>query len=356
MKTYQNLYDKLTSFRTLYKAYLKVRKDKKDNKFIQAFEYNLEENILNLRLELRSFTYRSSKMKRLLIPNRPSRKPIYSPCLKDRIVQQAIRMVIYPIFNQTFIYDSYAFRIGKGTHSCIRRYDSFKQKVARRAKPDSGYILKMDIKEYYPNINHRMLLAILTRKMKDKRLIWLLKDFLRKSPNKTFDVFGPKGIPVGSPLSQILANIYLNELDYFVKHTLRCRYYLRFADDFIILDKEDLTRTKGIISSYLWQVLLLTSHPQKTELTTTDKGVNLLGYKIFYFYKRIKNKNLRNIKEKLKLLQQEYSQGLITQEKLTQKIRGWVEYARYANSYNLRKNIFSRYIFVKKTKDWLPLL
>lgn len=267
MKTCPNLYDKLTSFKTLYKSYQKVKKHKKENKFIQAFEYKLEENILNLQQDLRNFTYRSSRMKRLLIPNRPSRKPIYSGCLEDRIVQQAIRMVIYPIFH------------------------------------------------------------------------------------KTFDVFGPKGIPIGSPLSQTLANIYLNELDYFIKYSLKHKYYIRFADDFTILDKENLTKTKEIISSYLWQSLLLTLHPQKTILTTTNKGVNLLGYKIFYFYKRIKNKNLQKFKEKMRRLQEEYSQGLITQERLTQKIRGWVEYARYANTYNLRKTIFSKYKFVKKVEN-----
>lgn len=351
MKTFQNLYDKLTSFKTLYKAYHKVRRHNKNNKFIHGFEYNLEENILNLQLELRDFTYHSSRMKRLLIPNRPFCKPIYSPSLKDRIVQQAIRMVIYPIFNKIFIYDSYAFRRGKGTHLCLRRFDSFKQKVARRTRPDSGNILKMDIKKYYPNINHRILLGILTRKLKDRRLIWLIKDFLSKSPNKTFSVFGPKGIPVGSPLSQTLANIYLNELDYFIKHTLKQRYYLRFADDFTILHKEDLTKTKALISKRLWQDLLLTPHPQKTLLTTINKGMNLLGYKIFYFHKRIKNKNLQSFRDKLKRLRQEYGQGLINQEKLTQKIQGWVEYARYANSYNLRKRLFSRCVFVRNNKD-----
>jgi len=238
-------------------------------------------------------------------------------------------------------------------HTQPLKFDFFKRKVAKRNAPDSGKILKMDIKEYYPSINHHILLAILARKIKDTRLIWLVKDFLHKSPNKTFDVFGPRGIPIGSPLSQTLANSYLNELDYFIKHGLGYKYYIRFADDFTVLDRKELAKTKDTISSYLRQKLLLTLHPQKSILTTTNKGVNLLGYKIFYLHKRIKNKNLKNFKEQLKLLKQEYSLGLVTQEKLTQKIRGWVEYARYADSYNLRKNIFSRYAFVKKTKDRL---
>ena len=351
MKTYLNLYDKLTSFRTLYKAYHKVRRHKKDNKSIREFEYRLEENILNLQQELKCFTYRSSRMDPILIPHTPPQKAIFSPCLKDRVVQQAIRMTVYPLFNKTFIHDSYAFRIGKGTHAAIRRFDSFKQKAARRNKPASAHILKMDIKKYYLNINHRILLTILGRKIKDKRLIWLIKDFLRKSPNKTFEAFGPKGIPIGSPLSQTLANIYLNELDYFIKHGLGCKYYIRFADDFVVLGRKDLTQTKYAISTYLWQSLLLSLHPQKTRLTTLDKGVNFLGYKIFYFHKRVKSRNLKNFTERLRMLKKEYSQGLITQEKLTQKIRGWVEYARYADSYNLRKRIFEGCVFVKEVRN-----
>ena len=351
MKTYPSLYDKLTSFSTLYKAYHKVRRHKKDNKSIREFEYSLEENIFNLQQELKRFTYRSSRMDPIFIPNMPPQKAIFSPCLKDRIVQQAIRMTIYPLFNKAFIYDSYAFRIGKGTHAAIRRFDSFKQKAARRNKPASGHVLKMDIKKYYLNINHRILLNILGRKIKDRRLIWLIKDFLRKSPNKTFGAFGTKGIPIGSPLSQTLANIYLNELDYFIKHSLGHKYYIRFADDFAILDRKELTKTKDAISTYLWQSLLLSLHPQKTRSTTLDKGINFLGYKIFYFHKRIKSRNLKNFTERLECLKREYSQGLITQEKLTQKIRGWVEYARYADSYKLRERLFSDCVFVKEDRN-----
>ena len=100
MKTYPNLYDKLASFRTLYKAYHKVRRHKKDNKFVREFEYSLEENIVNLQQELKQFSYRSSRMDLVLIPDMPPQKAIYSPCLKDRIVQQAIRMVVYPLWTR----------------------------------------------------------------------------------------------------------------------------------------------------------------------------------------------------------------------------------------------------------------
>lgn len=348
MKTYPNLYEKLASFQTLYKAFCKVKEHKQNNKFIKEFEYNLEENIIELQRSLRDFSYRSSGMKPIQIPEQPSQKAIFSPCLKDRVVQQAIRMVILPVFNKSFIHDSYAFRIGKGTHAAIRRFDVFKKKAAARNKPHSAYVLKMDIEKYYLNINHRILLAILKRKIRDKRLILLIKDFLRKSPNKVVDIFGPKGIPIGSPLSQALANIYLNELDYFIKHVLGHKYYIRFADDFTILDTKELARTKEAISVYLWQALLLNLHPQKTVFTTLGKGVNFLGYKIFYFHKRIKSGNLRSFKQRLKALEEQYAQGRITQETLTRKIRGWVEYARYADTYNLRKELFSRYVFVKK--------
>ena len=182
-------------------------------------------------------------------------------------------------------------------------------------------------------------------KIKDDRIIWLIKIFLQNSPNKARFYSTYKGIPIGSPLSQLLANIYLNKLDYFIKYTLREKHYLRFGDDCTILSEGDLGSTERYIKSYLKHNLTLTLHPQKTLHTNPTKGINLLGYKICYFYKRIKNKNLERFKEKIKNLREEYKQSLIKPDKLTQKIHGWVEYARYADSYKLRKKLFSRFVF-----------
>jgi hypothetical protein len=126
----------------------------------------------------------------------------------------------------------------------------------------------------------------------------------------------------------IFVNLFF--LDYFVKHTLKEPCYLRFGDDCTILSRRNLQESENEIKTYVNKSLTLTLHPQKTRHTTPERGVNLLGYKIFYYHKRIRNKNIERFKENLKSLEEEYALGRITPEKLTQKMRGWVEYARYA--------------------------
>lgn len=336
MKTYSGLYPDIYAFENLYRAFEKARRYKRFKKEILEFEYDLEKELFKLKEELQGLTYEPNRPQRLIVYE-PSRRGISIPAFRDRIVQQALLQVIEPIFEKSFIFDSYAFRIGKGTHSLLTRFDEFKRKVSPRRFPNSGFILKADIKDYYPSVNHNILIRILKEKIADERVIKLIEKILSISP-------GDKGIAVGSSVSQLFANIYLNKLDYFIKHNLGKKFYLRYCDDFVVLDrsyKKSVDSWRSI-EDFLKVHLKLRLHPQKTKCVRTNQGVDLVGFKVFYFHRLVKRKNHRRFRRNLKLWQEEYGRGSLSASKLGEKIRGWISYASYANSYKLRKGLLSK--------------
>ena len=222
MKTFRNLYPKVYAFGNLYAAFLKVRKYKTQGPDTLEFEYYLEKNLFRLQDELKGLTYQPEEPKKLRVYE-PVKRIISCPSFRDRVVQQALLQVMGEVFEGLFIYDSYAFRVGKGTHSALKRFDSFKRKVAPRRFPNAGFILKADIRDYYPSVDHEILISLIEKKIKDSKIIWLIKRFLENHS------LSGKGICVGGPLSQLFANIYLNKLDYYVKVTLKERFYLRYC-------------------------------------------------------------------------------------------------------------------------------
>jgi RNA-directed DNA polymerase len=248
-----------------------------------------------------------------------------------------------PVFEGSFIFDSYAFRKGKGTHKAVKRFDSFVRKVSSRRFPNAGFVLKADIKDYYPRVDHVVLIKLIARKIKDAGIIRLVKRFLENHS------LSGKGISLGGPLSQLFANIYLNELDYYVKGILRERFYLRYCDDFFIIKrkKRPLEKDKARIEGFLKERLCLELNADKTAIIPTNKGVDLLGYKSFYFFRLLRKRNVRSFKKRLSFWQEQFSESKCSFYDITRSIRGWVEYARYADSYNLRKGLFSRHVFTK---------
>ncbi len=278
MEAHGSLYEKVCSFENLHEAFLKARRYKKYNQQALKFEYNLEKELFCLKESLERFTYQPQPQKEFTI-YKDCKKTFFVPVFSDRVVQQALLNIMNPVFENGFIFDSYAFRRRKGTLSALERFDKFKRKVSPRRFPNSGFIFKADIRDYYPSINHSILFSLLRKKIEDERIIRLIEKFLNLK-------YEDKGIPIGSPLSQLFANIYLNELDYFVKQSLKEKFYLRYADDFVVLNNrlKPLKTCKQKIETFLKQALDLELNPDKTRIVSTNKGVDLLGYKVFYFY------------------------------------------------------------------------
>ncbi len=344
MKTYNNLYRKLCSEENLFLAYRKARKGKSKKKSVLEFEKNLDYELRTLREELLSKTYMPKPLKRFIVRD-PKTRTIHASAFRDRIVHHLIILVIRPIFERIFIYDSFASRIGKGTHSAIKRFDYFKRKASRNGKlvknsrnnnSVEGYVLKADIKHYFDTVDHEILIDMIREKIKDEELIWLIRKVLE---NFDSSVVG-RGIPLGNYTSQFFANIYLNKLDYFVKHILKAKYYIRYVDDFVIIhrNKKRLEYFRKEIELFL-KKLKIELHSDKTNITPLQKGTQFLGYRIFYHHKLLIKRNLykfrKNLNKKLGLLKE----GIIDKNKILEDLQGWLGYAKWANNYKLRENL-----------------
>jgi retron-type reverse transcriptase len=275
----------------------------------------------------------------------PKTRTIHSSAFRDRVVYHALVNILEPIFEKIFIHHSYASRIDKGTHNAVKTFDKFKRKVSKNgqlinkaydANSIQGYVLKADIKHYFETVDHEILLKIIKRKIRDDKVIWLIQQILG---NFETEVKG-KGMPLGNLTSQFFANVYLNELDYFVKHELKAKYYLRYVDDFVILhqNKEILEEFKGKVTEYL-KNLKLELHFDKSKIIALREGITFLGYRIFYHYKLLRKSNLRKFKENFKEELYLYEKKSITREELDSSIQGWFGYAMLANTYKLRKNL-----------------
>lgn len=346
MKTYKNLYPKICSFYNLEKAFKKAKKGKRFMPYVIEFEKNKIENLLSLKKELDNFTYESQPLVKFII-NDPKTRVIRKSNFRDRIVHHAVVNVLEHIYENIFIFDSYANRKNKGTLAGINRFDKFKRKVSKNgslvkfAKDNNmvkGYILKADIRHFFDSVNQFILLNILKRKIKDERLLWLINKIIKNFPDKE------KGMPLGNMTSQFFANVYLNELDYFIKHNIKAKYYVRYVDDFVILheNKKVLVFYKEKIEKFL-ETLKLELHQQKSKIFSFYKGVNFLGFKILYNYKLVRKRNLAILNKRLKRQELEYEAGLIELENVVRSLEGWFAYAIWGNTYNLRKSIIKRF-------------
>jgi len=312
--------------------------------YVIEFSKNKTNNILQLKKELENFTYKPSPLKRFVIRD-PKTRTIHASAFRDRVVYHAVCNIIDPIFENIFIYDSYASRKNKGTLKAIIRFDEFKRKISRNGKLiksaknnniAQGYVLKADIKHYFQSVDHEILLGIIKEKIKDENVIWLIRQIL----NNFDEEIKGKGMPLGNLTSQFFANVYLNKFDYFVKYGLKAKYYIRYVDDFVILhnNREILCEYKEKINIYL-KALKLELHPDKSKIVPLRNGITFLGYRIFYHYKLLKKNNIRKFKREFNKNLNLYKDGILTHNDLVNSVQGWFGYSIHADTYKFRKNI-----------------
>lgn len=344
MKSHKNLYRRICSFENLCLAFEKARKRKRKKKEVSNFEYNMERELLRIIEELETLSYQPSSPKRFFL-HEPKKRDIWVVDFRDRVVHHALYNIIEPIFDRSFINDSYACRKYKGTHKAIRRFDAFKRKVTKN-NTQKAYVLKADVKKYFDNISHKILLEIIRKKVKDEKTMQLIERIVENHEGKG-ELEG-KGIPIGNLTSQLFANIYLNELDHFVKEKLKTRYYLRYMDDLIILSHSTkiLLETKDKIKEFLDSCLNLRLHPQKTRIFPIINGVDFLGYEIFYHYKLLRKGSVKRIEERIKYLNREYRRGKVRLLTVHASIMAWLGYAKHANIYRLRSKLFQNLHFL----------
>jgi len=227
MKTYKNLYPQICSWDNVYRAWRKARKGKRGREPAATFEFDLEANLVRLQRDLREQTYRPSTYDSFYIHD-PKRRLISAALFRDRVVHHALCNVTEPIFERRFIYDSYANRVGKGTHKALDRCQQF----ARRFR----YVLPCDVRKFFPSIDHAILRQTLARVIADADVLWLIDRILASGAGVLRDEYTmawfpdddlfaanrPRGLPIGNLTSQFWANCYLDPFDHFVKRELRC--------------------------------------------------------------------------------------------------------------------------------------
>jgi len=341
-KTYNNLYPKLCSYENLMLAFKKARKRKTLKPYVIEFERDLENNIGQLQKELATETYRPAPLKTFTIRD-PKTRIISKSHFRDRIVHHAICNIIEPIFQNTFIYDSFANQKGKGVHSALKRFDKFKRKVSKNnTKP--CWVLKADIRHYFDTVDQEILIRIISRKIKDEKLINLIRKILTNHCSKE----PGKGMPLGNLTSQFFANVYLNELDYFVKHKLKAKYYLRYVDDFVILgnSKLELAANQGKINKFLETQLKVMLHPEKCGIKCLSSGISLLGFRVFYHYKLLRKSNFRKFGQKFACFKKRYLAKTIDFGRFRGFLNGWLGYIIYASTYKLRSRIYGELRFL----------
>ena len=234
MKSYTNLWSQITSWENLLLAARKARCSKRKRPNVARFEADLEMELMELRSELLERKYMPGQYRSFYIYE-PKKRLISAAPYRDRVVHHALCNIIEPIFERAFIHDTYANRKGRGTHRAVDRFTEFCRK--------NRYVLKCDIKKYFPSIDHDILYGLIARRIKDPDVLWLIKLIIDSSnaqePVFAYfpgdDLFTPyerrKGLPIGNLTSQFFANIFLNGFDHFVKRELGCRHYIRFVDD-----------------------------------------------------------------------------------------------------------------------------
>lgn len=266
-------FEEIISIENLLEAWKEFLVGKRKKPDVQEFNLNLFDNILQLHQELANHNYYHGSYHRFNICD-PKPRIIHKASVRDRLLHHAIYRKLYPFFDRTFIGDSFSCRVDKGTHRAMNKFRSFAYKVSRN-HTRTCWVLKCDIKKFFDSIDHEILLGILRANIPDPSIIWLLENVI-----KSFSVSIGQGLPLGNLTSQLFANAYMNRFDQFVKHQLKEKYYIRYADDFVLLShvKEALVDIIPRIDDFLENNLKLSLHPHKVFIKTFASGVDFLGW------------------------------------------------------------------------------
>lgn len=361
MAILDDVYDGICEYEELYKSHLEARKGKRYRDDVLVFTDKLEENLIEIQNELIWQTYKVGKYRQFYVKE-PKLRLVMALQYRDRIVQWAIYRKLYPYYDKQFIEDSYACRRDKGSHKAADRLQYWLRQVSR--KPGKWYYLKLDISKYFYRVDHLVLLDILSRRIKDLRLMRLLEEIINSedtrfglpaglSPEEcTEDMWlSDVGMPIGNLTSQLFANLYLNELDQLCKHELKLHYYIRYMDDVIILldDKRELARLKEIIEEFLNGVLHLDLN-KKTAIRPCSLGVDFVGYHIWATHRKLKKQTARRMIRNVKRMCEEVTAGNMSKEEFERTAASYNGVLQHCNSYGLRRKlneIYNEYAYAK---------
>lgn len=326
MKRYNNLFDKIVSLDNLYEADKRARRQKSHRPEVMLFDKNKDKLLLDLQRKLINGEYETSEYYVFKIYEPKEREIFKLPYYPDRIVHHAIMNIMEPIWVSAFI---------KGTYSCIRKRGIHKAlkdvKFALKDEINTQYCLKLDIRKFYPSIDHDILKTIIRKKIKDKRLLSLLDEIIESA----------QGVPIGNYLSQFFANLYLTYLDHWIKEQKKVRYYFRYADDIVILggDKQQLRDLFYDIQDYLNNKLKLNFKDNWQIFKVDSRGIDFVGYRVFHTHTLLRKRIKKRFCKKINKLNKKQN---LDKDTYKQKICSYIGWIKYCNGRNLL-NKMSKY-------------
>jgi RNA-directed DNA polymerase len=363
------------SFEQIYRAYRDCRKNKRNTRDALIFECNQEENIIQLVDALNSHSYQPVTSACFYI-EKPKPREIFAADFSDRIVHHLIYNELAPTWEKIFIHHSYACRPEKGTHKASQELQACLRKITRNGKKPA-FFLSMDIRNYFMSINKPILFQLLNKKCRNNDIEWLVQRIVFHDPTENYEMRSSKrlqqkvpqqkslfhvledcGLPIGNLTSQFFANVYLNELDQFVKHVLKCRFYFRYVDNFILLSeyKDQLVQWKSRVVQFLDNRLLLALNERETKTGSVFNGADFVGFIVRPHYKLVRRHVVGNCKARLKKFQnvlfqeqdgkQSWSYDLKLLEKLLATMNSYLGHFRHAQTRNIIKKILLDFSFL----------
>ena len=344
-KTYKNLYEQVIHPLNIWVAYKQAARGKRYKPAAAYFEYDLEKNLIELEQVLLTEAYQPGEYHNFHI-HKPKRRLISAAPFRDRVVHHALMNVIEPLFERGFIFDSYANRKGKGTHKAIDRCTYW----LRRYR----YVMHLDVRQFFPSIDHEILLRILSHTIGDERVMNLVKKIINSGAgvqageyetvyfpgDDIFSANRPRGLPIGNLTSQHWANVYLNQLDQYAKRVLKCQAYIRYVDDVLLFtqDKEALLDWRTEIIFFL-RTLRLTIHETKAQPRPTGTGIPFLGFQVFPTHRRIRPSNGYAFQRRFKRMLLDVQSGNLSQKDFSGRLVSWLNHASYGDTWGLKRSI-----------------
>lgn len=331
---FEKNFEEIIALENLFAAWQEFLSGKRSKKDIQEFSLNLIDNIVQLHTELANFTYEHGGYYAFNISD-PKPRNIHKAIVRDRVLHHAIYRQLYTFFDKTFISHSFSCRLCKGVHKASDQFRKFVNKASRN-QTRTIWVLKLDIKKFFANIDHQLLLEILGTHISDQSILWLLERVI-----KSFSTKPGKGLPLGNLTSQLFCNVYMNGLDQFIKHKLKAKYYIRYADDFIILSESKplLLNQIARIAEFLDKNLQLSLHPDKVVIRTLASGVDFLGWVHFPNHRILRTTTKRRMMARLK------------NHPTLETLESYLGLLGHGDTFKLRENVLNTYWFYKSKND-----
>lgn len=323
-KSFGGLWEKIISFENLLAAYREARKGKAEKPEVLFFSDKLESNLIRIQGELALGKWTPAPYREFLAVHSMKRRFVQAPAFSDRVVHHALIRITQPLLERGWVYDSYACRVGKGTHSSVARLKKFLFQASRRwPKP---YVLQIDVSKFFPSIHHETLIEMIDGVFRENEIRSLFREIITaRNPSGI-------GLPIGALTSQTLANHYLSEADHFVKECLGVKFYVRYMDDMIILGEKQKLRAMLADIEWMLQARLKLKINPKTKIFPSACGVDFAGYRTWETHILPRKRNMKAARRRFKAISLRYARGEVDLDYALARLASFIGYTKHCDS------------------------